>query len=409
MERYTEQKSVCIHILTGRAARQSLGGRMKKYRAALAVCVTAALVVAGCGGKPEPAGVARPPKPTALVDAARIAAPADGEWLTYGRTYDEQRFSPLTQINAANVGKLGLAWCADLDTASRAGGDAAGRRRRALRHHRLEHGLRLRRARPARSCGRYDPKVPGEKGVYACCDVVNRGVAAWNGKIYRRHARRPADRARRRDRQAGVGQSDHPDRISPTPSPARRACSTARCSSATAAPSSACAATSRAYDAETGKQLWRFYTVPGDPVEGRSRTPALEMAAKTWTGEWWKLGGGGTVWDSIVYDPKLNLVYIGTGNGSPWNQKLRSPGGGDNLFLSSIVALKARHRRIRLALPDDARRDLGLHRHAAHDAGRPEDRRQAAPGAHAGAEERLLLRARPRDRRADLGERLRAR
>ena len=94
-----------------------------------------------------------------------------------------------------------------------------------------------------------------------------------------------------------------------------------------------------AYDAETGKLVWRFYTVPGDPSKP-FENPALEMAAKTWTGEWWKLGGGGTVWDSMAYDPELDLLYIGTGNGSPWNRAIRSPGGGDNLFLSSIVALK---------------------------------------------------------------------
>ena len=94
-----------------------------------------------------------------------------------------------------------------------------------------------------------------------------------------------------------------------------------------------------AYDAQSGKLLWRFYTVPGDPSQP-FEAPILEQAAKTWHGEWWKLGGGGTVWDSMAYDPELDLLYIGTGNGSPWNQQYRSPGGGDNLFLSSIVALK---------------------------------------------------------------------
>ena len=92
-----------------------------------------------------------------------------------------------------------------------------------------------------------------------------------------------------------------------------------------------------AYDAETGKQIWRFYTVPGDPSKP-FESPALEKAAKTWSGEWWKLGGGGPVWDSIVYDPELDLIYIGVGNGTPWNRaKVR----GDALYLSSIVAVKA--------------------------------------------------------------------
>jgi PQQ-dependent dehydrogenase (methanol/ethanol family) len=94
-----------------------------------------------------------------------------------------------------------------------------------------------------------------------------------------------------------------------------------------------------AYDADTGKMAWRFYTVPGDPSKP-FESPALERAAKTWSGEWWKLGGGGTVWDSIVYDPELDLLFIGTGNGTPWNRRARSPQGKDNLFMSSIVALK---------------------------------------------------------------------
>ena len=95
-----------------------------------------------------------------------------------------------------------------------------------------------------------------------------------------------------------------------------------------------------AFDVNTGKELWRFYTTPGDPSKG-FENKAMEAAAKTWGGEWWKQGGGGTVWDSIVYDPELKLVYLGVGNGGPWVQAYRSPGGGDNLFLASIVAVKA--------------------------------------------------------------------
>jgi quinohemoprotein ethanol dehydrogenase len=95
-----------------------------------------------------------------------------------------------------------------------------------------------------------------------------------------------------------------------------------------------------AYDIDTGKQAWRFYIVPGNPADG-FEDKAMEMAAKTWTGEWWKHGGGGNVWNGITYDAEFNQVLIGTGNGSPWNQKIRSPGGGDNLFLCSIVALDA--------------------------------------------------------------------
>ena len=95
-----------------------------------------------------------------------------------------------------------------------------------------------------------------------------------------------------------------------------------------------------AYDTATGELAWRFYTVPGNPADGFENA-AMEKAAATWRGEWWTMGGGGTVWDSMAYDPELGLVYIGTGNGSPWNREFRSPGGGDNLYLSSIVALNA--------------------------------------------------------------------
>ena len=94
-----------------------------------------------------------------------------------------------------------------------------------------------------------------------------------------------------------------------------------------------------AYDAETGEHAWRFYTVPGDPSQPFEH-PEMATAAGTWTGEWWRVGGGGTVWDSMAYDPDLNLLYVGVGNGAPWTRIHRSPGGGNNLYLSSILALR---------------------------------------------------------------------
>ena len=130
-----------------------------------------------------------------------------------------------------------------------------------------------------------------------------------------------------------------------------------------------------AYDAETGKLDWRFYTVPGDPAKAFEANKALEMAATTWNGDWWKYGGGGTVWDAIVYDPELEPPLRRHGQRLALGRNIRSPGGGDNLFLSSIVAINAGHRRIRVALPDHAGRDVGLHRDAADDARGPRDRR----------------------------------
>jgi PQQ-dependent dehydrogenase (methanol/ethanol family) len=96
-----------------------------------------------------------------------------------------------------------------------------------------------------------------------------------------------------------------------------------------------------AYDAETGELIWRFYTVPGDPSQP-FESEALERAAETWHGAWWRFGGGGTVWDGMAYDPELDLLYFGVGNGAPWARDIRSPGGGDNLYLASIMAVRPR-------------------------------------------------------------------
>ena len=96
-----------------------------------------------------------------------------------------------------------------------------------------------------------------------------------------------------------------------------------------------------AFDTETGRQLWRFFTVPGSPDQNAG-DPAMEAAAKTWAPEFWKTtGGGGTVWNGMTYDAETNRIYIGVGNAGPYDPELRSPGGGDNLYTSGIVALDA--------------------------------------------------------------------
>ena len=149
-----------------------------------------------------------------------------------------------------------------------------------------------------------------------------------------------------------------------------------------------------AYDAASGKLAWRFYTVPGDPAKGPDHAasdPVIARAARaTWFGDFAKAGGGGTVWDAIVYDPELDQLYIGVGNGSPWNQQVRSEGKGDNLFLSSVVALDARTGAYKWHYQGHARRDVGLHPDAADRPRRPDDRRPAAQGPDAGPQERLF-------------------
>ena len=282
------------------------------------------------------------PRPAADVDGARIrAADAEpGQWLTVGRTYEEQRFSPLTQIDQSNVGRLGLAWYADLDTYR--GVEATPLYIDGVLYNTSAWNLTTAYdARTGKVLWTYDPKVPPEFGRKACCDIVSRGLAAWKGKIL---IATLDGRLIALDARTGkpvwsvdtfAGEGGWPYTITGAPR-----VFDGKVLIGNGGAELGVRGYVTAYDAETGKKLWRFHTVPGDPAKG-FEDKAMAMAAKTWTGEWWKHGGGGTAWDSMVYDPRLKLIYIGVGNGSPWVQKFRSPGGGDNLFLASIVAVRA--------------------------------------------------------------------
>jgi PQQ-dependent dehydrogenase (methanol/ethanol family) len=225
----------------------------------------------------------------------------------------------------------------------------------------------------------HDPQVPGEWGVNACCDVVNRGVAAWNGRIYvgtldGRLVALDAATGKPVWVQLTV---DRNQRYAITGAPR---VVQGKVLIGNAGSEYGVRGYISAYDAETGALLWRFHTVPGDPAKG-FENEAMERAAKTWKGQWWKMGGGGTVWETIAYDPKLDLVYFGTGNGVPWSRKLRSPGGGDNLYIASIVALKAATGEYAWHYQTDARRGLGLRCHRAADAGGTADRRDRGAAA----------------------------
>ncbi len=260
-----------------------------------------------------------------------------GNWLTYGRTYSEQRFSPLKQINDHNAARLGLAWYFDLDT--HRGQEATPIVVDGVMYFSTAWSkvFALNAATGARLWF-YDPKAPRPWGANACCDVVNRGVAIWQGKIYIGTLD-----GRLIALDAATGQPvweqltiDPKWRYTITGAPR---IVKGKVIIGNGGAEFGVRGYVSAYDAQTGKLAWRFYTVPGDPSKPFEQ-PILAQAAKTWTGEWWKIGGGGTVWDAIVYDPELDLLYIGVGNGGPWNEKYRSPKGGENLFTSSVVALK---------------------------------------------------------------------
>ena len=294
-------------------------------------------LLAACG--PRRAPVSAPPLKPADVDEARLND-ADRDchnWLSHGRTYDEQRYSPLNLIKKENVAQLGLAWSLDLDTDR--GQEATPLVVDGVMYSTSAWSkVQAIDAQSGKLLWQYDPEVPGEAGTKACCDVVNRGVAVWQGKVYvgTLDGRLVAIDATNGKPVWSVVTVDQTKKYTITGAPR---IVKGKVLIGNGGAEFGVRGYVSAYDAATGALAWRFYTVPGDPSQP-FESPAMQQAATTWKGEWWKLGGGGTVWDSMAYDPQLNLLYIGVGNGSPWNQSLRSPGGGDNLFLSSIVALR---------------------------------------------------------------------
>jgi len=278
-----------------------------------------------------------------LLGACQEGVP-DGDWTSYGRTLTEERYSPLTQVNRDSVSRLGLAWWTEFDT--NRGQEATPLVADGVLYTTTAWSKVY--AFDAKSGGRlweYDPEVPGQTALSACCDVVNRGPALWKGKVY-------------------VGTLDGRlialDAKTGTLSWSVQTTDVNRPYTITGAPrvvdgkvligngggEYGVRGYVSAYDADSGDLSWRFYTTPNP--EGKADGAAsdavfAEKANATWFGEAWKQsGGGGTVWDSIAYDPQSDLVYIGVGNGSPWSHLIRSEGKGDNFFLSSIVALDPR-------------------------------------------------------------------
>jgi len=309
----------------------------RKILSSFALAV-ALLSGAGCEKK-STAPAPRKPLPPASVDAARVihADNEPGNWMTHGRTYSEQRFSPLNQINDQDVSRLGLAWSLDLDT--HRGQEATPIVVDGVMYFSTAWSKVIAvRAATGEKLWSYDPKVSQEWAINACCDVVNRGVAAWQGKIF---VGTLDGRLIALDAVSGkvVWETLTIDRKYRYTITAAPRVVKGRVIIGNGGAEMGVRGYVSAYDADSGKLQWRFYTVPGDPAQP-FESSALEKAAKTWTGSWWKLGGGGTVWESVAYDPELDLLYIGTGNGTPWNQHARSPGGGDNLYTSSVIALQ---------------------------------------------------------------------
>ncbi len=273
------------------------------------------------------------------VTAERIenAAAEPGNWLSHGRTYSEQRFSPLGQVNTANIGSLRLAWYYDFQDPNVVEATPLVVDGRMYVTAAMGKVYAVDAAN-GEELWRYDPEVPMKALVRACCQPVNRGVAVWNDKVFvgtldGRLVALEAASGRMVWQRLTVDPAE-PYTITGAPRVVN-----GKVIIGNAGAEYGVRGYVSAYDAKTGEMVWRFFTVPGNPKLG-FENDAMRKAAKTWSGEWWKLGGGGTVWDALAYDPELELLYIGTGNGAPWNYQVRSPGGGDNLFLASIVALR---------------------------------------------------------------------
>ncbi|MFT5655182.1 MAG: quinohemoprotein ethanol dehydrogenase [Arenicella sp.] len=271
------------------------------------------------------------------VGAIDIIQADSSSWLSHGRTYSEQRHSPLASINKDSVSGLGLAWSYDLGTSR--GIEATPIVRDGVIYvtstWNIVHALD---ARSGETLWTFDPIVDKAQGAKGCCDVVNRGVAVWGDSVFTAtiDGRLISLDAKTGEKNWDVNTVDKskPYTITGAPRIVK-----GKVIIGNGGAELGVRGYISAYDVDSGKMLWRFFTVPGNPADG-FENDTMEMAAKTWTGEYWAAGGGGTAWDSMAYDPELDLLYVGIGNGSPWNQGIRSPDGGDNLFLSSILAVR---------------------------------------------------------------------
>ncbi|MEO5706163.1 MAG: PQQ-dependent dehydrogenase, methanol/ethanol family [Alteraurantiacibacter sp.] len=312
----------------------------RKFKSALLAGIT--LTLAAC------AATADAPRTVAAAPARSVdplAHPSASEWPSDGRDYTAQRYSPLTQVNSANISQLGLAWYADLDTFR--GVEATPVYADGVLYNTLSWNITTAYdARTGQVLWTYDPHTPREFGRLACCEPVARGlalsgdrviIATLDGRLIALDKRtgQPIWSTRTFEADSGyaysitgaprvfgdkvvVGQSGGDMGVRGFVS---------------------------AYDVATGEKLWKFFLTPNpqDTTDGEASDSALPMMRQTWadTGLWRQLGGGANPWDSLAYDPALNLVYVGTGNAVPHSRFYRSNNEGDNLFVCSIVALDA--------------------------------------------------------------------
>lgn len=298
------------------------------------------VVLAACSRSPS---VDAPTTAAAsIIDNTALSLEQDGRnWAAYGRTFSEGHYSPLDQVNTQTVQRLGLAWTLDLDVNNSITTPLAVDGVIYLgAGHGVIHAID---ARSGRLLWRHDAMAMQANREKLRTAWGIRGIAFWKGRVYAgtSDGRLIALDARDGREVWSALTVDPKDGATITGAP--RVFNGKVIIGFSGGDFSALRGYVTAYDAASGTKLWRFYVVPPKPQQrdGEVSDEMLPVASKTWTGQWWKYGGGGAVWNAITYDPDFNRIYIGTGNGTPMNGRIRSPGGGDNLFVASVVALDA--------------------------------------------------------------------
>ena len=328
---------------------------MNKVAAAAAMTLAAGLAaLSGCHQQesaapaatalPPPAPPAgAPPISAAAVDLRRLAAREPDQWLTVGGDWTGAYYSPLKEIDAGNVGRLGFAW--DYRLGTNRGQESTPLVIDGVMYATSNFGrVYALDAATGRELWKYDPRMDGQWARFACCDAVNRGLAAFGGRLYVGaldgwlHAldARTGQLVWKVD--TVVGRREHaPYTFSGAPLLAGNLLIVGSAGGDFAARGYV-----SAYDLTNGELRWRFFTVPRNPADGPQDQPHLAAAVKTWNpAHRWGAGSGGTVWDGMAYDPMLRLVYFGTGNAAPYNSYVDGRHTGDQLYAASILAVHA--------------------------------------------------------------------
>src|SRR6185312_11861595 len=318
--------------------------RINIESSAMSSGLKSSFVVALCAASVAAIVAQQPASQSKRVDEAALkdAGKTGEDWISYNVNWSEQRYSVLNQINAGNVGRLGLAWSAEIPAAT---GRAQTRQESTPL---VSNGVIYSiapwsvvyavDARTGKEIWHQDPDVNQQVWQSRiCCGVVNRGIAMYEDKIIA-----PVVDGRLRALDAATGKLVWESRVSPanmayTITMAPRVIKGGKIIIGVSGGEYGVRGYFDAYDAETGKRAWRFYTVPGDPSKPVEQ-PELADWAKTWSGEWWKIGGGGPVWNGMAYDPESDIVYVGTGQPGPWTSMHR--GKGDNLCTDCIIAVR---------------------------------------------------------------------